>query len=292
MSKKVICFGEMLWDVLPAGKAAGGAPMNVAIRLQSLGIDTSIVSKVGIDEPGNSLIDIIKDRGVNPSLVQKDDKLPTGEVIVSLSGEGIPSYNIVYPSAWDNIEFNEVNIAAVAESEAFVFGSLACRAEVSKNTLFELLRHAKYKVFDVNLRAPFYNLPLIEELMIIADMIKLNDDELSIIADFLKSPFSTVEDNVRFISEATNTHSICITMGADGALLFTGDKFYKHAGFKVKVADTIGAGDSFLAALLSKILNSGDYNEALKYACAVGALVASHKGANPDISAELPGLLY
>jgi len=291
MPKKVICFGEMLWDVLPAGKAAGGAPMNVAIRLQSLGVDAEIISKVGSDEPGRSLIEIITERNVKSSLVQIDDKLPTGEVIVSLSGEGIPSYNIVYPSAWDKIEFNSDNIAAVSDSDAFVFGSLICRDEVSKNSLFELLRHANYKVFDVNLRAPFYHLSLIEELMTIADFIKLNDEELTIIASYFNSPFKTIEDNARFISETTGTPAICVTMGADGALLFADEKIYRHSGFKVKVADTIGAGDSFLAALLSKMLNCEDKNDALKYACAVGALVASHKGANPDISQELPGLL-
>ncbi|MFZ1291287.1 MAG: carbohydrate kinase [Melioribacteraceae bacterium] len=281
MKKNIVCFGEVLWDVLPTEKVAGGAPMNVAIRLQSLGIPTKIISKIGNDILGSELISIIKNKNVNTSQIQIDEKIKTGEVLVKLDSNGIATYEIIYPSAWDKIELTKENKNLVQNSDAFVFGSLACRDEISKNTLMHLLGFAKYKIFDVNLRQPFYSISLIEELMHKSDFVKLNDDELLIIAKAFGSDKTEIEVNIKFISQKTNTNSICVTKGKDGAILFIGNKFYSHNGFKVKVEDTVGAGDSFLAALISKILTSKNYSESLEFACAVGALVAAQKGANP-----------
>ncbi|MBK8944795.1 MAG: carbohydrate kinase [Ignavibacteriae bacterium] len=286
MNKNIVCFGEVLWDILPSGKVAGGAPMNVAIRLQSLGIPTKIISKIGNDSLGSELLSILKNKKVDISQIQLDKKMKTGEVLVKLDSNGIATYNIVYPSAWDKIELTEENINCVKNSDAFIFGSLICRDEVSKYSLLKLLENAKYKVFDVNLRKPFYSIPLICELMNKSDLIKMNDEELLIIAKELGSTEIKIEENIKFISHKTKTNSICITRGKDGAILFIDNKFYFHNGFKVKVEDTIGSGDSFLAALISKILISQNYEEALEFACAVGAIIASHKGANPILEID------
>ncbi len=286
MSKKVVCFGEVLWDILPIKKIAGGAPMNVALRMQSFGFESTIISKTGNDESGKELLSIIQPTNVDCSLIQKDSQLITGEVIVRLDTDGIATYEIVYPTAWDKIEFNEANKHAVSESDFFVFGSLSCRDEESRNTLFQLLEIARYKVFDVNLRAPFYTISLVEELMMKADFIKLNDEELNIIATALGACSINIEENIQFISNHTNTHSICVTKGENGAILFINNQFYKHPGFSVTVADTIGSGDSFLAAFLSKMAVSNDYEDALKFSCAVGAVVASKNGANPEIGCD------
>lgn len=286
MSKKIVCFGEVLWDVLPSEKIAGGAPMNVSIRLQSLGIETKMISKIGNDDLGKELLNIIKDNNVDTSLIQIDETHATGEVLVKLDANGSATYDIVYPSAWDSILITKENIEAVREADAFVFGSLASRDTISRNTLLTLLKEAKYKIFDVNIRPPFYSFSFIKELMELSDFVKLNDEELLEVAHALGSSSDVIEDNILFLSKETNTKTICVTKGKDGAIYYIDNQFYIHKGFEVKVVDTIGAGDSFLASLLSKVLYTEDYQKAIEFGCAIGALVASHKGANPIISDE------
>jgi fructokinase len=287
MAHQIVCFGEVLWDVLPTESIAGGAPMNVAIRLQSLGVSSAVISKIGTDALGQTLVDIISDKKVATDLIQLDHLLPTGEVLVHLDAKGSATYDIVYPSAWDGILVSEANTEAVKAADALVFGSLACRDQVTKSTLFELLKSAKYKIFDVNIRPPFYSTELLLELMHLSDFIKLNDDELLEVASKLGSKSTDIEENIEFLAQLlTQTKTICITKGDQGAVLYQNNTFYSHNGYKVEVADTIGAGDSFLAALLSKVLYQDDCNEALEYACAVGALVASKKGANPVITSN------
>ncbi len=284
MNKNVVCFGEVLWDVLPTEKIAGGAPMNVSIRLQSLGINSKMISKIGNDELGKELLNIIKEKNVDTSLIQTDFTHSTGEVLVKLDAKGSATYTIVYPSAWDSILITKENIDAVREADAFVFGSLASRNTISRNTLLTLLKEAKYKIFDINIRSPFYSIEFLKELMDLSDFVKLNDDELLKVAQALGSKTDSIEDNILFLSKLTNTRTICITKGKDGAILYAENQFYRNKGFAVTVADTIGAGDSFLAALLSEILYTNDYQKAVEFACAVGALVASCNGANPVIT--------
>ena len=286
MTKKVVCFGEVLWDVLPTGKVAGGAPMNVSIRLQSLGISTQIISRVGNDVLGKELELFLQKQQVSTSLVQTDHNLATGEVLVQLDDKGSATYDIVYPSAWDKIGLNCYNKQAVRDCDAFVFGSLACRDEVSSTTLLSLLELAPYKVFDVNLRPPFYSIPYIKEMMQLADFIKMNEEELLEIAQALGSASNMIESNIIYLSRMTNTATFCVTRGRDGAILYHDRQFYTHPGFLVQVEDTIGSGDSFLAALLSRFLTTTDLFEAVRFACAVGALVATHKGANPELQLD------
>lgn len=282
--KKIVCFGEVLWDILPSEAIAGGAPMNVAIRLQALGVPTKIISRIGKDQLGQDLLAIIKAKQVETSLIQEDEQLPTGQVLVKLDDKGSATYDIVQPSAWDAIALSDTNKAAVSEADVFVFGSLACRNAVSKATLFSLLEVAKYKVFDVNLRAPFYSIELIDTLMQKANFIKLNDEELLEIAQALGSGSQDLIQNIRFIAQRTGAYNICVTRGKDGAVLFMDAVIYEHPGYQVQVADTIGAGDSFLAALISRLLSSTEHQESLAFACAVGAAVAARKGANPVLS--------
>lgn len=257
--------------------------MNVAIRLESIGISAAVISRTGMDEPGEELLSIIKSKCVDTSLIQHDKALPTGEVLVQADSNGIATYDIIYPAAWDKIELNDRNTEAVKNADAFVFGSLACRDNISKNTLLAMLDLAPYKIFDVNLRPPFYKPELTEQLMNKSDFIKLNNEELLIIAGAMGSRTNNLEENTRFIAEKTSTSTICITKGKDGATLFTKGFFYSHPGYTVTVEDTVGCGDSFLAALISGLLNKTGYTEALAFACATGAIVATHKGANPLI---------
>ena len=281
--KNFTCFGEVLWDVFPNHKKIGGAPLNVALRLKSFGNDVNIISSVGKDDLGNKLINFLNENNLDSIFIQTDDLLQTGKVSVTLDSNGSASYEINQPVAWDNIQLNNQIIEYVAKSDVFVFGSLVCRNLVSKQTLFELLKVANFKVFDVNLREPFYTFELLTELMQKADFIKFNDEELELISEELNSGYSTIEENMSFISEKFNASHICVTRGSKGAVLLINKSFYFNEGYIIKVKDTVGAGDSFLASLLHKIINNFNPQEAINYACAVGSLVASSEGANPKL---------
>lgn len=284
MTKKVICFGEVLWDIFPEGEKIGGAPLNVALRLKALGITTAIVSKVGQDPLGKRLIKYVKEQGLVTKHIQQDSQFETGKVNVTLDQNGSASYEIAYPAAWDKITLKPTLEEEVSQADLFLFGSLATRDSVSKESLLALLIKAKFKVFDVNLRAPHYTQSLLEELMLMADFIKFNDEELVEISTAMGCGEKTLEERLSFIAKQTNTKQICVTKGGDGALLLFNHHLYDQKGFAVKVADTVGAGDSFLATLLEGLLTGKHPAIALENACAMGAMVASSAGANPKIT--------
>ena len=286
MATKIVCFGEVLFDVFPTHTKIGGAPLNVALRLASLGIETEIISRIGQDAKGNELLDFIEANNVSTAYIQTDSHFSTGEVTVKLDEKGSASYTINYPVAWDKIEATTEAQNLVSNADALVFGSLVCRDTASYQSLLSLLNVAKYKIFDVNLRSPFYTKELLLQLMNKADFIKFNDDELYEISEYLGSPYHSLEQNMQFIAEKTNTQHICVTKGSHGAVLFYNNQLFYNSGYKITVADTVGAGDSFLAGLLSKLLTGIAPQEAINFACALGALVAQEEGANPKISKE------
>ncbi|MGJ8744741.1 carbohydrate kinase family protein [Polaribacter sp.] len=281
---KIVCFGEVLWDVFPTHKKIGGAPLNVAIRLKSLGNEVSMISAVGNDDLAKPILENINGLNINAKAVAILEDYNTGEVTVTLNEKGAATYEIVHPKAWDKIPFTEASSALVKQADAFVFGSLITRDEVSKETLFQLLDVAKYAIFDVNLRAPFYTKEVLIALMQKANFIKFNDDELYEISAFLGSPFHNLEQNIHFIAQKTKTAHICVTKGEHGAVLFYNNALFYNSGYKIKVADTVGSGDSFLASLISKLINGEKPQKAIDFACAVGALVAKNEGANPEIT--------
>ena len=281
---KIVCFGEVLWDVFPTHKKIGGAPLNVANRLQVLGNEVTMISAIGEDKNGEKLLNYIKEVGINPSCIQVHNEYKTGKVKVMLNEKGSASYDIKYPRAWDKIRLTEINKSAVKSADAFVYGSLAARDDSSKGTLNKLLDLAKYKIFDLNLRTPYYTKYLLIKLMNEADFIKFNDDELYEVSAYLGSKYRSMEQNIRFISQKTNTKHICVTKGHHGAVLMYDDKFYYNSGYIIKVIDTVGAGDSFLGSLISQLLNKVNPQESIDFACAVGAMVAQSEGANPKIS--------
>ena len=200
---KAVCFGEVLWDVFPTHKKIGGAPLNVALRMNSLGVATTMVSRVGADSNGDDIVSFLKENKINIDEVQTAEEYKTGIVNVMINEKGNASYDIAYPSAWDKIELNKVSKEKVSKSDVFVFGSLACRDEVSRTTLYSLLDEAKFKVLDANLRAPYYTIEVLLELMGKADFIKLNDEELKEISKKLGSPYNSFEQNIQFIAEKT-----------------------------------------------------------------------------------------
>lgn len=284
--RKAICFGEVLWDIFPNGKIIGGAPLQVAARLSSLGVPSRIVSKIGNDAEGRALLQNIQNLNLTGIYIKIDQNLPTGEALVHFDESGDAVYDIKSPAAWDHIELTDEIENAVSAADIFVYGSLGARAETSKNSLYKLLDIAKYKVLDVNVRKPYCDMDEIVKLMRKADLIKLNEAELRYLAKHLGADNESLELNILFLSEYTETAQICVTRGRNGAVLLTGEQLYTHQGYEVDVVDTISSGDNFLAALLSKILDcetEQDYKEALEFANAVGAVAATKKGPTSKI---------
>lgn len=283
---KAVCFGEVLFDSFPTYSKIGGAPLNVSLRLQSFGVDVSIVSSIGDDERGKKIMNHLNNSGIDTSCIYKHGDFPTGVVNVGLNDKGVASYDIPYPVAWDKIPFLDKYAKLVRDSNFFVFGTLVSRDDVSRSTLKGLLKQARYKVLDANLRFPHYNPRLLVDLMMEANFIKFNDDELFEIATLLGSKYNSLEQTIVYVATKTNTKTICVTKGAYGATLYQNKCFYYNSGYRIKVVDTVGSGDSFLASLLFKLFSEQGPQKALDYGCAVGAMVASCEGANPFLSKE------
>ncbi|WP_394992774.1 carbohydrate kinase [Emticicia sp.] len=284
--KNIVCFGEVLWDLLPSGKIAGGAPMNVAVHANQLGLKATMISTVGNDELGESIKSFLINRNLSIENIQTSHKYQTGIVEVILDEKGSPSYKIIKPVAWDFIEQTDLAKKAVQDADALVFGSLALRNEVSKNTLLELQSLAKLRVLDINLRKPFYSPELAKELFDIADVVKVNDEELEMICAWYGQSGDEIS-NAKYLKNLYNLKGIIVTRGGNGAFFVDeNDEFAEHPGFKVTVCDTIGSGDSFLASFITKWLNGASASKALKFACVVGAYVATQKGATPIICEE------
>ncbi|MDI3319774.1 carbohydrate kinase family protein [Pinibacter soli] len=277
----IISYGEILWDLLPSGALPGGAPMNVAYHLQKLGQSPALISRIGLDKRGKDLLTFLKTKNVNAAHVQLDYHLPTGIVHATANVHGEMQYDIVSPVAWDNIEVEDDTIPLVKQADYFIFGSLAARNKTSRDTLFTLLEDANTKVLDINLRAPHFNRAIVESLLQKADILKMNESELQLIADWFGN-FKTATDRITMIQQKFDIPNIIVTLGADGALMNTNGNLNPHKGFKVKVADTIGSGDSFLAAMITSIIQQRTPDETLTFACALGALVASRSGGCPD----------
>lgn len=280
MGNKVVCFGEMLWDCFPDEEIPGGAPMNVALNLQQLGLDIKMISRLGKDDYGRRLLELLTGYGLDQSLIQEDDQHPTGKVLVDQTDPENIRYDIVAPSAWDFIDATPEIRKAVQEADAFVFGSLAVRNQVSWNTLYELIHLPVLKIFDINLRAPYYDFEQIEIMLGYTDILKINEDELGIVADYFNIP----EQMEGFCVEMTDLFPIdmiCITLGSKGALIFQDNKITRHPGYKVEVKDTVGSGDAFLSGFIKTRLEGSGPEQVLDFACAMGAYVATQRGGTP-----------
>ncbi len=282
---EVVCFGEILWDILPTGAKPGGAPMNVAYHLRKLGISPVLITRIGNDQWGRDLLALMKEQQISTDFFQVDERLTTGVVNAQINLNNEVTYDIVKPVAWDNIMWQNGMGSLISEAAYFVFGSLASRSEVSRNTLFQLIEKAKYRVLDINLRAPHYSKEGVEQLMEKANLLKLNHDELKLIGGWYTNAESDIE-LIHAILGKYNIDKVVVTKGADGAILFCNDVLYSYPGIKITVADTVGSGDSFLAALLHGFINNKKPEQALQFACAVGALVATYSGACPDYDPE------
>lgn len=290
-SNGVVCFGEILWDMLPHATLPGGAPMNVAYHLNKLGINASLISKTGDDTWGQDLRTILSEAAIDTKYTQIDSVLETGKVLASVGANHEVTYDIKQPVAWDAIEINNQILDAVARSSYFVYGSLASRSPKSYQTLLALKEVAAKQVFDINLRAPHYSRNIIETLLSGVHLLKMNEAELALVASWYFEGL-TVKDQIKTIRDRFNIHKIVVTLGAAGAIYYENDNFFQAPTFSITVADTIGSGDAFLAGFLQGLLHQKKPSEALAYAAALGALVATQHGACPNYnSAQIDAML-
>lgn len=284
--KDVLCIGEVLWDVLGDQRKPGGAPMNVALHLSRLNIPTQMVSRVGQDMHGETLLQFLDSEGLTTNHIQVDPELPTSEVLVTLDEKNNATYEIVEPVAWDHLEYNPGLEKISAEAGLIVYGSLASRSEMARNSITRVLESRAVKLMDVNLRPPYTDATVVRQLLKKADMAKLNEEELVIIAGWDKQFAEGESELMEWIAQHYQLHSVVVTRGDKGAILYDTRSFFEHPGYRVEVADTVGAGDAFLAGFISSLLHGYEPGEVLKMACATGAYVATQTGATPAYRME------
>ena len=282
---KVVCFGEVLWDILPSGEVPGGAPMNVAYHLHKQHKNSGVITAIGNDKKGKELIDIFSAHGICTDFFQLKNDHGTGKVFAEPNEHNEVVYDIVKPVAWDYIKWHDELSMLVSNADYFVFGSLAARSPESEKTLLKLLESAKTKVLDINLRPPHYDRKIVEELLAKADFLKLNLAELELITGWF-SKSTTIQDRVKSITEKFSVQNIVVTKGADGAILYYDGNEYINKGYKIKVVDTVGSGDAFLAGLIAKLLENFSAEQSLDFACRLGAFIATKKGACPDYDTD------
>ncbi|MEI6465199.1 MAG: carbohydrate kinase [Verrucomicrobiota bacterium] len=279
-----LCFGEILWDFLPDGLYAGGAPFNVGYHLHRQGVPTHIVSAVGRDVLGDELRRRVAHWGMPTNLIAQHTHQPTGYVRASVGPDGDARYEIVAGVAWDEIPAPPAAAAAAATTDAFIFGSLAQRSKTTRASLLHLLALVPAKalrVFDVNLRAPHDDLPLVRELARHATLLKLNHEEAARLAG---EPVSEgrEEAHARTLAADTGCATVVVTAGARGAGLLRAGRWQWETGRAVAVADTVGSGDAFLAAFVTLLLRGQATDaECLAGACRLGEWVATQRGATP-----------
>lgn len=280
MKKVIVGIGEILWDMLPAGKSLGGAPANFAYHSACLGAEAWAVSAIGDDPLGHEILDVLKTKKLHALLAMSSR--PTGIVQVELNADGVPAYNIMENVAWDNIPFTPEMKALAARTDAVCFGSLVQRmnSRDSVRKFIEATPTSALKVFDINLRQHYYCQDVIEASLRMSDILKINDEEIRIVADLL----SLDGDDEQVCRKLIDTYSlrlVILTKGAQGSVVVTSDEVFSQPAGKVQVIDTVGAGDSFTAAFVNAYLQGLPITQAQKLASDTAAIVCSHKGAMP-----------
>lgn len=284
MKKKVVGLGEVLWDLLPGGACLGGAPANFAYITTLMGDQGIVASRVGEDSRGIDALRRLEELGLDIDHVQTDPEHSTGVVNVKVDERGVAQYEIAQPVAWDFLEWNSDWCQLAAEADAVCFGSLAQRSEKSCVTIRQFLaacgKHV-VKVFDVNLRQSYYCAESLSESMRLADVLKLNDEELPKLMSLMKIPHKDERTSAKRLIADFGLKVVCITRGSTGSLLVQGDEISEHPGFRVRVADTVGSGDAFTAGMVHEYLHGAPLDLMNEVANLVGAWVASEVGAMP-----------
>ena len=284
MKKRVVGLGEVLWDILPERTCLGGAPANFAYITTLMGDQGIVASRVGEDSRGIEALRRMEELGLNIDHVQTDRNHATGIVNVDVDGHGQPQFQIAHPVAWDFLEWSADWTQLAEGADAVCFGSLAQRSETSRATIRKFVRATlpgAVKVFDVNLRQSFYSQEVLAESMRLADVVKLNDDELPTIMNLSQIPHKDSLTSAQRLIREYDLQVVCITRGGRGSLLVREKDCSEHPGFRVRVADTVGSGDAFTAGLVHEYLHGASLDLMNEVANLVGAWVASEVGAMP-----------
>jgi len=284
MKKKVVGLGEVLWDHLPERTCLGGAPANFAYITTLMGDQGIVASRVGEDSPGLEALRRMEELGLNIDHVQTDRQRPTGTGKVELDGKGLARFEIAHPVAWDFLEWTLDWQHLAEKTDAVCFGSLAQRSEESRAAIRHFLDATPprtVKVFDVNLRQSYYSEEVLAESMRLADIVKLNDEELPKIMTLNKAPHQHELSSAQWLLRTYDLKLVCITRGGRGSMLVRDKDSSQHPGFRVRVSDTVGSGDAFTAGLVHEYLHGASLDLMNEVANLVGAWVASEVGAMP-----------
>jgi fructokinase len=288
----VVGLGELLWDCFPDSCRPGGAPANVAFHAQQLGQRGVICSRIGDDELGRELLAYLGARGLDTRHVQRDRSRPTGYVTVNTANPDRPSFIIHENVAWDALEFNDELGGLMGVAAAVCFGTLAQRSPRSRETIHRCLSAAQNAliVYDVNLRQNWYERDWIERSLRTADIVKLNIDEVAVLAEVLETESPDPQRFAADLRARFGVELVCVTRAEEGCALIGRDETADVSGVRVEVADAVGAGDAFTAALITARLRGWGLRTAATFANEVGALVAGRPGAMPSLPTELAEL--
>ncbi len=285
----ILAVGEVLWDLLPTGAVLGGAPANFAQHARALGADATMISRVGDDDLGREILARFAAANLPASHVTLDPAAPTGTVTVSLGADGQPSYTIHENVAWDRLTAEPAALMAAAGADVICFGSLAQRAEPSRSAIRALVaatRSDALRIFDINLRQAFYSREVIDASLALANILKLNDTELPVLAKMFALA-GDVPAQLAELARRFDLRAIALTRGGGGSLLLADGELAEHPGIAAKVSDTIGAGDAFTAALALGLLKKWPLAEINQRANEVAAFVCTQPGATPKLPNEL-----
>lgn len=290
MKNKIIGIGEVVWDCLPEGRKLGGAPLNFAYFALQCGADAYAVSAVGNDVLGSETLDATRRSGVDVSYIQVND-LPTSRVLVTVDQKGIPQYEILQGVAWDAIRCTDEELALVKDASAVCWGSLAQRSLLSRESILAMVKaapHSCLKVFDINIRQHYYDKDTVEASLMLADVLKLNEDELPVVCSLFGIAQEPVASQIAELLRRFSLKYVVYTCGSAFSEVYGADGLLSHLDTpEVEVADTVGAGDSFTAVLVSSLLNGREIAEAHALAVQVAAFVCTKAGAINPLPADL-----
>lgn len=290
MNKIAVGIGEVLWDIFPDKRTIGGAPANFVYHAAQFGLDSYIVSAVGNDALGNETENILKDKGLKSYIPHID--YPTGAVTISLDEYGVPKYDFQEQAAWDNIPFTGELERLAKHTSLVCFGSLAQRHVKSRDTICQFLKTVPdtdktFKVFDINLRQSFYNKDLIHESLTLCNILKINDEELTIMSSFFDNDSVNSKEQCLALLERYNLKMVILTCGINGSYIITPESVSFRETPQVKIGDTVGAGDSFTATFCSALFYGKNISKVHELAVEVSAYVCSQYGSMPLLPNEL-----
>jgi fructokinase len=282
-SYKIVGIGELLWDMLPSGKQLGGAPCNFAFHAKQFGAQSIMVSSVGNDKLGDEIFENVVKMGLDATYIQRSDKYPTGKVDVALDQNKNPIYSINENVAWDNIKYPSELALLSGTTDAVCYGSLAQRREVSRDTIMRFVESTSprcLRVFDINLRQNYYSYDVIVSSLKLANVLKLNEDELPILASLLNYP---LDEAISLLIDNFSLKLVAYTKGGKGSSLYYGDQVSEMGVPKIDVVDPVGAGDAFTARMIMGLLRGETLIDFHKAATDMAAYVCSQRGATPLI---------